>query len=160
MKRITILPVLLLFFIYLNMEQAAAQNKQRPILNHIAVLVSDLKISSDFYSDIIGLEKMEEPFKDGRHTWYTLGVQGQLHLISGAKKGMEQIKDRHLCFSVESIEDFIGNLDKHNIKYTNWKGDANTPTVRPDGVKQIYFQDPDGYWIEMNNDRPQDLKKD
>lgn len=157
MKKITF-PLILLCFIFLNMEKAAAQTKQRPLLNHIAVYVSDLKTSTDFYSDIIGLEKMEEPFKDGRHTWYTLGVQGQLHLISGANKGMEQIKDRHLCFSVVSIDDFISNLDKNKIAYTNWKGDSKSPTVRPDGVKQIYFQDPDGYWIEVNNDR-QDVKK-
>tara|TARA_R110000868_G_scaffold1389_10_gene10744 strand:+ start:3320 stop:3502 length:183 start_codon:yes stop_codon:yes gene_type:complete len=24
-------------------------------------------------------------------------------------------------------------------------------TKRPDGVKQIYLQDPDGYWIEVNS---------
>lgn len=158
MKKITF-SLILFCFIFMNMELAAAQTKQRPLLNHIAVYVNDLKTSTDFYSDIIGLEKMEEPFKDGRHTWFTLGVQGQLHLISGAKKGMEQIKDRHLCFSVASIEDFMSTLDKNNIKYTNWKGDSSSPTVRPDGVKQIYFQDPDGYWLEVNNDR-QDIKRD
>ncbi|HEX9153130.1 MAG TPA: VOC family protein [Flavobacterium sp.] len=158
MKKITF-SLILFCFIFINMELAAAQTKQRPLLNHIAVYVNDLKTSTDFYNDIIGLEKMEEPFKDGRHTWFTLGVQGQLHLISGAKKGMEQIKDRHLCFSVVSVEDFMNTLDKNHIKYTNWKGDSSSPTVRPDGVKQIYFQDPDGYWIEINNDR-QDIKKD
>ena len=157
MKKITF-SLIVFCFIFMNMELAAAQTKQRPLLNHIAVYVNDLKTSTDFYNDIIGLEKMEEPFKDGRHTWFTLGVQGQLHLISGAKKGLEQIKDRHLCFSVVSIEDFMSTLDKNNIKYTNWKGDSSSPTVRPDGVKQIYFQDPDGYWIEINNDR-QDIKK-
>jgi lactoylglutathione lyase len=159
MKKITF-SLIFFCFIFMNMELAAAQTKQRPLLNHIAVYVNDLKISTDFYNDIIGLEKMEEPFKDGRHTWFTLGVQGQLHLISGAKKGMEQIKDRHLCFSVASIEDFMSNLDKNNIKYTNWKGDSALPTVRPDGVKQIYFQDPDGYWIEINNDRQQGIKNE
>ena len=158
MKKIT--SIVLFIFIFMNLEIASAQSKQHPTLNHIAVYVTDLKASTDFYNDIIGLEKMEEPFKDGRHTWFTLGVQGQLHLISGAKKGMEQIKDRHLCFSVVSLEDFISNLDKNHINYTNWKGDAKSPTIRPDGVKQIYFQDPDGYWIEMNNDRQQGLKKD
>lgn len=63
-------------------------------------------------------------------------------------------KNDHLCFSVPSIEDFIANLDKHKIDYTNWPGTAKEPTVRVDGVKQIYFQDPDGHWIEVNNDTP------
>jgi lactoylglutathione lyase len=26
-----------------------------------------------------------------------------------------------------------------------------TITTRVDGVKQIYFKDPDGYWIEIND---------
>jgi len=25
--------------------------------------------------------------------------------------------------------------------------------LRPDGIQQIYFQDPDGYWIEVNDDK-------
>jgi len=24
-------------------------------------------------------------------------------------------------------------------------------TTRPDGVHQIWFQDPDGYWLEIND---------
>ncbi|MBC7743890.1 MAG: VOC family protein [Flavobacterium sp.] len=134
------------------MNTGYSQTTQKPVLNHIAVFVNDLQKSTDFYTNIIGLEIMEEPFKDGRHTWFTLGTQGHLHLISGAKKGMEQIKDRHICFSVGSVEMFIENLNKNKIEFTNWKGDSKTPTVRVDGVKQIYFQDPDGYWIEINND--------
>ena len=130
-----------------------AQTSNKPVLNHIAVYVHNLQVSSAFYQNIIGLETIDEPFKDGKHTWFSLGAAGQLHLISGASNEMEQIKDRHLCFSVVSIENFIKNLEKNKIVFTNWKGDSKSPTVRPDGVKQIYFQDPDGYWIEINNDQ-------
>lgn len=136
----------------LTSTQVLAQSSAKPILNHIAVYVNNLEKSTDFYKNIIGLEVMDEPFKDGKHAWFTLGVQGQLHLISGAKTGLEQIKDRHLCFSVPSIDAFIKILVQNKVHYSNWQGDGNTPTVRPDGVKQIYFQDPDGYWIEINDD--------
>ena len=30
---------------------------------------------------------------------------------------------------------------------------VGTSPVRPDGVHQLYFQDPDGYWIEVNDDK-------
>lgn len=144
--------VMIFFGSVMSTNSVLAQNSNKPILNHIAVYVNDLEKSTSFYKEIIGLEMMDEPFKDGKHAWFTLGVQGQLHLISGAKTGLEQIKDRHLCFSVPSIDAFMDNLAKNKIKYSNWKGDAASPTVRPDGIKQIYFQDPDGYWIEINDD--------
>jgi lactoylglutathione lyase len=61
-------------------------------------------------------------------------------------------KNTHLCFSVASIDDFIANLKKNNVEFENWAGEKNTVTKRVDGIKQIYFRDPDGYWIEINDD--------
>lgn len=133
-------------------DQSMAQSKTKARLNHIAVYVHDLDKSTAFYKDVIGLEMMEEPFKDGLHTWFTLGTQGQLHLIAGARKEMEQFKDRHLCFSVDSVAEFIKKLERYKVPYSDWKGKLSTFNVRPDGIKQIYFQDPDGYWVEINDD--------
>ena len=87
-----------------------------------------------------------------KHTWFTIGAAGSLHLIQGAPANISRDKNDHLCFSVKSIDEFIANLDKHKIEYTNWPGTAKAPTVRVDGVKQIYFVDPDGHWIEINDD--------
>jgi len=102
--------------------------------------------------NIIGLESISEPFHDGRHEWFRIGPHSQLHLIKGAKSVTDHDKDSHLCFSVSSMEDFIDNLNKNKVWYGNWRSEANKITVRPDGIQQIYFQDPDGYWIEINND--------
>ena len=121
-------------------------------LNHIAVYVFDLKASTNFYDTILHLRKIEEPFKDGLHTWYSMGPAGQFHLIQGAEKNVPRNKNDHLCFSVRSIQDFITRLKKHKVRYSNWPGEENQVTTRVDGVKQIYFQDPDGHWIEINND--------
>ena len=43
------------------------------------------------------------------------------------------------------------SLKKNNIPFENWAGEKNTYTIRVDGVKQIYFKDPDGYWVEIND---------
>lgn len=123
-------------------------------LNHIGMYVSDLKVSTAFYENILNLKQIPEPFHDGRHTWFTLGATGHLHLIQGIgeKKTFERDRNDHLCFSVANMDAFIANLDKHHIEYTNFPGTAKEPTIRPDGVKQIYFKDPDGHLLEINND--------
>jgi lactoylglutathione lyase len=53
---------------------------------------------------------------------------------------------------VPSVPDFVERLKQSNIAWEDWPGGKGTITTRPDGVKQIYFQDPDGYWIEVNDD--------
>ena len=126
-------------------------NDNKPRLNHIALYVVDLKISTAFYKDIIGLDTIPEPFHDGRHTWFSIGVKSHLHVISGAAAKTDHPKNAHLCFSVPSVSDFIKRLEKNNVEYENWAGQKNTVTNRVDGVKQIYFKDPDGYWIEIND---------
>ena len=38
-------------------------------------------------------------------------------------------------------------------RHKNWRGRPchNSLHVRQDGIRQIYFQDPDGHWIEIND---------
>lgn len=144
--------ILIIGLITIISNHTNAQMKKHPTLNHVAVYIYDLQKSADFYKDVIGLEIIPEPFHDGRHVWFRIGEHSQLHLISGAKSITEHDKDSHLCFSVSSIEDFIDNLNKNKVQYYNWPGEPNKVNVRPDGIKQIYFKDPDGYWIEINND--------
>jgi len=120
-------------------------------LNHIAYYVVDLKTSTSFYHDIIGLDTIPEPFHDGRHTWFSIGPKSHLHIISGATQKTEHDKNTHLCFSVPSVIEFITVLKKNNIQFESWAGEKGAYTNRVDGVKQIYFKDPDGYWIEIND---------
>ena len=130
-----------------------AQTKPVAQLNHIAFYVVDLKVSTDFYHKIIGLDSIPEPFHDGRHTWFSIGPKSHLHLISGATEKTAHDKNTHLCFSVASVTDFIALLKKKNVPFENWAGEKSGFTSRVDGVKQIYFKDPDGYWIEINDAR-------
>ena len=37
------------------------------------------------------------------------------------------------------------------LDYSDWPGNSGKINIRADGVKQIYFQDPDGYWLEVNS---------
>jgi hypothetical protein len=42
-------------------------------------------------------------------------------------------------------------LNERNINYLDANDKPKTYSIRADGVKQLYFKDPDGYWIEVNN---------
>ncbi|GGF17997.1 VOC family protein [Hymenobacter cavernae] len=122
----------------------------RLTLNHAAICVRDLKKSTDFYRTVLGLEELPNPFQDGIHTWFKIGPALQLHIIQRDCNPVPN-KNTHLCFSVASLTAFTNHLEKAKVDYTNLKGDGKDTTLRIDGVKQIYLQDPDGYWIEIND---------
>ena len=125
--------------------------KTEASFNHLAIYVMDLKKSASFYESIIGLDTIPEPFHDGKHVWYDLGPRMSLHVIEGATKKEIYPRNHHLCFSVASVDKFIEKLKEHNISFEDVKGDKMKYTIRPDGIKQIWFNDPDGYWIEIND---------
>jgi lactoylglutathione lyase len=83
-----------------------------------------------------------------------IGPHDQLHVVLGATKPVDNDINVHLAFRVASVADFASHLDKAGVKYRkSIRGDGTVATTRPDGVTQIYFQDPDGYWIEINDDK-------
>lgn len=147
MKKISIAVFAILF---LGMQHTNAQT--RPSFNHTTIYVVDMNKSAGFYEKVMMLERIPEPFHDNRHIWVKIGEHNQLHIVQGAAAVMPHDINIHLAFTVPSVEEFAKYLDSMNVKYGNWKQDSKQPQVRPDGIKQIYLQDPDGYWIEVNND--------
>ena len=128
-------------------------NAQSPEFNHETILVVDMNKTADFYEKVMKLQRIPEPFHDNKHIWMKMGQHSQLHIVQGAKEVVAHDINIHMAFTVPSLEDFAKHLDSLNIKYGNWTQSSKQPQVRPDGIKQIYFQDPDGYWIEVNNDK-------
>ncbi|WP_290711346.1 VOC family protein [Flavihumibacter sp. CACIAM 22H1] len=121
-------------------------------INHIALYVSNLHTSTAFYQEVIGLDTIPEPFHDGRHTWFSISENAHLHLISGRATPPEPEKNTHLCFSTGKMDELLEKLKAKGIHYEDWQGKAFTVTKRVDGIRQIYLKDPDGYWIEINDD--------
>jgi lactoylglutathione lyase len=122
-----------------------------PRFNHTAFYVRDLSVSARFYGEIVGLPAIPEPFHDGRHAWFEIGPKTALHIISGADVVLPKEKRTHFCLSVPSVDAFAARLAKANVAYEDLAGKKGAVTRRPDGVNQIYFQDPDGNWIEIND---------
>lgn len=151
MKNRTALRILMLLFIVAAPFFCMAQDNSGSKMNHIAICTHNLKKSTAFYRDVIQLKVIAHPFKDTVHTWFSIGTGTQLHIIQADCPAVVHNINDHLCFSVTSLPDYMKHLDEYHIKYGNWAGDYKKTQLRPDGVTQIYFQDPDGYWIEVNN---------
>ena len=142
-----------LLFAIVILSVLSISNVKAQHLNHITVYVVDLAKSSAFYKNVMGFQVIPEPFHDNHHTWFKIGEHNELHVVSGAKEMVAHDINIHMAFTVPSVENFAKHLDLLNIKYGNWNQTSKQPQVRPDGIKQIYFQDPDGYWIEVDDDK-------
>lgn len=140
---------LLIILCALSMAGFAQKSKTR--LNHTAIFVVDCKKSAAFYQNIIGLDSIPEPFHDGKHVWLSTGPGTSLHIIEGAPQPKEYFKNQHTCFSVASVTDFTRLLRQHKIPFEDVTGKKDAITTRIDGVHQIWLQDPDGYWLEVND---------
>jgi lactoylglutathione lyase len=145
----TLRPICLLVF--LSGSLAMSRAADYPQFNHVAFYVVDLKTGANFYREVVGLKEIPEPFHDGKHAWFEIGPKMALHVISGAPAPLPKEKRNHLCLSVSSVDAFAARLKEHKVTYEDLAGAKSAVTRRPDGVNQIYFQDPDGNWIEIND---------
>jgi lactoylglutathione lyase len=57
----------------------------------------------------------------------------------------------HIALATRNFEMALRRLAQHGVTYCSVARQAKDITVRADGVRQIYFQDPDGHWIEIND---------
>ena len=150
MKRLLLSIIVMLSFTSTTVSAQAGKQKAAIVMNHLALHVTNLQTSTAFYTGIIGLDTIPEPFHDGKHIWLSMGGNTQLHLIAEGTTSLLG-KQNHICFSVTSVDEFITRLQQSNIPFEDLKGATGAITTRPDGVKQIYFQDPDGRWVEVND---------
>ncbi|MEY4052772.1 MAG: hypothetical protein RIR64_1757 [Bacteroidota bacterium] len=142
----------LIALLSIGVSVAAQKTNSKVHINHTAIYVMNIPVAGNFYSNIIGLDTITEPFHDGKHIWYKTGEHTMLHVIQGADQKKEYYKNQHTCFTVPDFTAFTNKLLKINWSYEDVAGNKNKITTRVDGVHQIWLQDPDGYWLEINDD--------
>lgn len=132
------------------LSPAQAQEAQ-PTLNHISLHVANVAKSVTFYSDVLGLKELPSQVPNRR--WFALGGGAEIHLGGGRTALVPNDEDVHFPLAVRDLNPWMARLKAHGI---HWVGAHDTPfgvsTIRTDGVRQIYFRDPDGYWIEINDE--------
>jgi len=121
-------------------------------LDHIAIYVTDIERSAAFYEQVLGLERIDEPFHDGLHIWLRIGPALSLHIVGEAANTTPHDITHHMALRTQSFDDMLPRLESAGVLFRNFLGTGRI-NIRPDGIRQIYFQDPDGYWIEVNENQ-------
>ncbi len=119
--------------------------------NHIALSVKDVDVSAKFYTDVLNLELIPLPPEAKDVKWMSLGDGKELHLLSVLKDDIKTNKAIHLALSTANFNVFVQKLTEMKVEYSDFPGNLNKINIRPDGIQQVFFQDPDGYWIEVNS---------
>jgi len=146
---------IILLFIALSINgliQAQEKKSYNFLVNNLALSVKDVNRSAEFYEKVLNLTEITNRSKIPGIRWFLLGDGRELHLISVIKEPVTINKALHLGLSTASFDDFMKKLIELKIPYSDWPGKATTINIRDDGIKQIFFQDPDGYWLEVNNE--------
>src|SRR5687767_3845057 len=120
-------------------------------LNHLALSVKDVNRSATFYSEVLKFQEITNKTKVEGIRWFSLGEGKELHLISTIKENVLVNRAVHLAMTTPNFDSFVSMLEKMKVAYSDWPGTPNKINIRADGIKQIFFQDPDGYWIEVNS---------
>jgi catechol 2,3-dioxygenase-like lactoylglutathione lyase family enzyme len=145
MKKLLFIILLLQLF---NSQVSSAQDTTSKLgytgWNHMALQVKDIEASKTFYREIIGLKPVAVPDNlKAIRGWFDAGNGQMIHLLAGRTTPVVNDKDGgHMAVFVASIAQSEKFLTGKNIKFHK--------QVRFDGVTQIYFADPDGYLIELN----------
>lgn len=122
------------------------------LFNHIALSVKDVDESVEFYQKVFQLKEIENTASDSKTRWLSIGEGKQLHLIPRPNAEIKTNKAVHFALATSDMNSFVMFLKELNIPYSDWPGTPNKDYIRKDGIKQVYFQDPNGYWIEVNDD--------
>ena len=133
---------------------ASAQEEARQFglsYDHSAVVVADLERSAAFYGNVLGLREIYNGTENDTRRWYDLGQGTALHVIEGSTEGIELNKSVHLSLTVVDFDGFVAYLRRSVVPFETWSGEPMQHNARPDGARQVYLQDPDGYWIEVND---------
>lgn len=129
----------------------AAAEQKGPLtaaMDHVAISVADADKSASFYQEIFGFRQVPAPVPMAR--WLDMANGVMLHIVGNRTSPSPHSRWDHLALACADMDSFIAQLDRRHVAWSNMEG-GHSPQVRSDGVKQIFIQDPDGYWIEVND---------
>ena len=131
---------------------AATPLVQAKRFDHMTIISADLDATRHFYVDLLGLEEVARPNFPFPGLWFQLGDVAIHVTQSDENSGLAGWGDRqvkitsrghHYAFEVDDCIAATHKLEQAGVKI------ASPPQTRPDGIKQVYFYDPDGHLVEL-----------
>ena len=124
-------------------------------IDHQAIHVRDMDASVRFYAEVLGLPEVENPMGKGPIRWFALAAGTNLHLVPGnATPAHERGIGTHLALAAADFDATVERLTAAGAAFGEMPSRPGKVTQRPDGVRQCFVQDPDGFWIEINDAEP------
>jgi glyoxylase I family protein len=120
--------------------------------SHVAINITDVDKSRDFYEKVIGLKKIPRPEIKIPGEWYGIG-DNQLHLIGGKRRDHDGIDPTgpHMAIQVEDLEETKKTLSELGIPFLD--AAAMRMQLPPEAQRltgrQIWVRDPDGNVLEL-----------
>lgn len=112
-------------------------------LDHVAIHVRDVDASCKFYGETLRLEPLPRPAFSFPGAWFRLGAQQELHLIGERSLPVESHRQgNHFALQTDELDGWERHFKKIGFRHQPGK-------QRPDGVWQIFLEDPDGHVIEL-----------
>jgi glyoxylase I family protein len=120
-------------------------------VHHVAIICSDYERSKEFYVKTLGLEVVQEVYREARKSYkldLSLGGLYQIELFSfenppARTSRPEACGLRHLAFEVESIDEAVIELRGKGVPVEEIRVDEYT------GKRFTFFADPDDLPIEI-----------
>jgi catechol 2,3-dioxygenase-like lactoylglutathione lyase family enzyme len=121
-------------------------------LDHLLVLTDDLEATRAFYCDALGLDVGERPPLEFPGYWLYLDGSPCIHVAErtaydahAARLGLHasQVPIDHVAFAAGDYGQLVARLDAAGIEPV-------TNAVPGAGLRQLFFNDPNGVRIELN----------
>lgn len=127
---------------------------KRPALarvHHVALICSDYQRSKQFYTELLGLQVVDENYREARDSWKLDlctpdGTQLELFSFPDAPSrptSPEAQGLRHLCFAVDDLDAWIDYLGQQGVEAEPVRVDPYT------GKRFTFFKDPDNLPLEL-----------
>jgi len=120
-------------------------------LHHVSLYVRDQNASAAFYVRVLGLREIPNRLNAAHIRWFVLDDHRTLHLIGGeTQAARDRAFSSHFALATPDLDGVMRHLEAEGVDYVNVARERRGVQVRPDGIRQIYFQDIDGHWVEIN----------